>query len=46
MLAPQPHGSGGGGVGVHSTQIDELTWFESRPLFGKRVLVTRAREPV
>jgi len=23
---------------------DELSWFESRPLFGKRVLVTRTRE--
>jgi uroporphyrinogen III methyltransferase / synthase len=23
---------------------DELTWFETRPLFGKRVLVTRTRE--
>jgi uroporphyrinogen III methyltransferase/synthase len=31
-------------VGVHSMQIEDLTWFESRPLFSKRVLVTRARE--
>ena len=23
---------------------DELSWYERRPLFGKRVLVTRARE--
>jgi uroporphyrinogen III methyltransferase / synthase len=31
-------------VGVHSSKLEELAWFESRPLFGKRVLVTRARE--
>jgi uroporphyrinogen III methyltransferase / synthase len=31
-------------VGVHAARLDELSWFQSRPLFGKRVLVTRARE--
>lgn len=31
-------------VGVHATKLDELAWFESRPLSGRRVLVTRARE--
>lgn len=31
-------------VGVHATKLEELSWWESRPLSGKRVLVTRARE--
>lgn len=31
-------------VGAHATCVDDLRWFESRPLFGRRVLVTRARE--
>ncbi len=31
-------------VGTHATRVKELAWFESRPLFGRRVLVTRARE--
>lgn len=31
-------------VGSHGTRLEDLSWFESRPLFGKRVLVTRARE--
>jgi uroporphyrinogen III methyltransferase/synthase len=31
-------------VGAHAKRMPELAWFEQRPLFGKRVLVTRARE--
>lgn len=31
-------------VGAHATRVKDLAWFESRPLFGRRVLVTRARE--
>lgn len=31
-------------VGAHARRMKELSWFESRPLFGRRVLVTRARE--
>lgn len=31
-------------VGSRATRIPELAWLEHRPLFGKRVLVTRARE--
>lgn len=31
-------------VGVRATRMPELAWLEKRPLFGKRVLVTRARE--
>ena len=31
-------------VGERATPMRELSWLSSRPLFGKRVLVTRARE--
>lgn len=31
-------------VGTHASRVKDLAWFESRPLFGRRVLVTRARE--
>lgn len=31
-------------VGQRATRIPELAWLEKQPLFGKRVLVTRARE--
>jgi uroporphyrinogen III methyltransferase/synthase len=31
-------------VGETVTQRERLRWFDARPLFGKRVLVTRARE--
>ncbi|MBX3218879.1 MAG: uroporphyrinogen-III synthase [Labilithrix sp.] len=31
-------------VGERSTPLSELSWLEKLPLFGKRVLVTRARE--
>jgi uroporphyrinogen III methyltransferase / synthase len=31
-------------VGERATRTPELAWLEARPLFGKRVLVTRARE--
>lgn len=31
-------------VGERAAKIPELGWFEGQPLFGKRVLVTRARE--
>ena len=31
-------------VGERSRRMPELTWLEHRPLFGKRVLVTRAKE--
>jgi len=31
-------------VGERATPLDELTWLAKQPLFGKRVLVTRARE--
>ena len=31
-------------VGGHATPMPELAWLAKRPLFGKRVLVTRARE--
>ncbi len=31
-------------VGAHATPMPELSWLEKLPLFGKRVLVTRARE--
>lgn len=31
-------------VGERATPMNELTWLSKQPLFGKRVLVTRARE--
>ena len=31
-------------VGEVVSLADDLSWFESRPLFGKRIVVTRARE--
>ena len=31
-------------IGEVATLHDQIAWFESRPLFGKRVLVTRTRE--
>lgn len=31
-------------AGQRATRMPELSWLEKRPLFGKRVLVTRARE--
>lgn len=31
-------------VGVRAERMPELAWLEKKPLFGKRVLVTRARE--
>jgi uroporphyrinogen III methyltransferase/synthase len=31
-------------VGERTARLPELLWFERQPLFGKRVLVTRARE--
>ncbi|MBX3191787.1 MAG: uroporphyrinogen-III synthase [Labilithrix sp.] len=31
-------------VGERATPLPELRWFEQQPLFGKRVLITRARE--
>jgi uroporphyrinogen III methyltransferase / synthase len=31
-------------VGVRANRMTELAWLEKKPLFGKRVLVTRARE--
>jgi uroporphyrinogen III methyltransferase/synthase len=31
-------------VGTRSARLSELAWLERQPLFGKRILVTRARE--